>query len=536
MYSVLLIDDEILIREAISQNTKWEELGYELVGTCRNGREAIEYLKERPVDLVITDIYMPYVDGIEVARYVYENCRDTRVVIISGYDEFEYAKKALQYKVVEYILKPVTAMELSELLTRIREKLDEEDKNDRSMKRIRGEYMSNFPVLRGRFLMHLTEGDRIMSEDEIHRKMDDYDIAFYGNYFMTAMIQADDVSGFFRKGQERRNDLALFAVYNIAEEIIRETSLGVAFQNVANETVLIFSGGSTFEQQVLDVCGQIQNAILKFLNITTTVGVGMVVSSIYQLPKSFQDAKNALDYRYQLGGARVIYAKKLAQDRIVDRVDVAGWSDRIVQAIRRSCGQEIREAVDGFIQEIRRTYVSRNRSIFYVQNAVISIVNEMEAAGIDDAIMEEQRKLLNDIYEKEHLTEVAQELVHFCVKVSDCLSDQKDSYGKRQAMLALDYIEKNYANPDVTLNSVCTYLSISTSYFSSLFKNCTGETFIEALTRRRMEKAKALLAHTSKRANEVAREVGYADPHYFSASFKKMMGCTPKEYAKKYRQ
>lgn len=170
MYRVLLVDDEILIREAISQNTKWEELGYELAGTCKNGQEAIEFLESAPVDLVLTDIYMPYVDGIELAGYIYEHCKDTRVVIISGYDEFEYAKKALQYRVVEYILKPVTAMELSELLTRIRTNLDETRRSTSSMKRIRGEYMSNFPVLRGRFLHQLVQGESFMSEEEIRKK------------------------------------------------------------------------------------------------------------------------------------------------------------------------------------------------------------------------------------------------------------------------------------------------------------------------------------------------------------------------------
>ena len=537
MYSVLLVDDEILIREAISQNTKWEELGYELVGTCKDGREAIELLKERPVDLVLTDIYMPYVDGIELARYVYENCRDTRVVIISGYDEFEYAKKALKYQVVEYILKPVTAMELSEILERVKETLDAASQRTKNMKRFRGEYMSNFPVLRGRFLHQLLQGDSVMSEEEIRKKMEDYDVSFHGNYFMTAMIQADDVSGFFREGQEKKTDLALFAVYNIAEEIIRETSLGVAFQDVANCTVLIFSGDHTLENKVLELCERIQESIREFLNITTTIGVGFTVSSIYQLPKSFQDAKDALEYRFQLGNARVIYAKKLTPERVAGNVNVSYWSERIVTAIKGNRGKEIRQEVHGFIQAIRDAYVSRNRSIFYVQNAVLSILNEMDDSGVSDAtIAAEEKALLNAIYDKEHLSEVEQDLVHFCVKVSDILIDQKEGYGRRQALMALDYIEKNYADSSVTLNSVCSYLAISTSYFSSIFKSCTGETFIEALTKKRMEKAKALLEHTSRRTNEIAREVGYADPHYFSAAFKKMTGCTPKEYAKKMRQ
>lgn len=318
--------------------------------------------------------------------------------------------------------------------------------------------------------------------------------------------------------------------------MIKETSLGVAFQDVENQTSLIFSGDSSLEMRVLELCTKIQEAVREFLNLVPTIGVGCMVSSIYQLPKSFQDAKNALEYRYQLETEKIIYAKNLTQARMTESVDVAGWTERIVTAIKRNSGQAIRQEVEGFIQAIRMAYVSRNRSIFYIQNAVISVLSEMSAAGLDEEhVMKEERELLNAVYEKNHLSEVEQDLIHFCVRVSDSIVDQKDSYSKRQALMALDYIDKNFADPNISLNSVCNYLAISTSYFSSIFKNYTGETFIETLTKKRIEKAKILLEHTSKRANEIAREVGYSDPHYFSATFKKMTGYTPKEYAKNRR-
>ena len=122
MYKVLLVDDEALIREAISENTRWKELGYELMGTCKNGREAIERLDQEEADLVLTDICMPYVDGMELTRYLYEKHKGVKVIIISGYDDFEYAKTAVKYQVMDYILKPITAKELAQTLTRVKEK------------------------------------------------------------------------------------------------------------------------------------------------------------------------------------------------------------------------------------------------------------------------------------------------------------------------------------------------------------------------------------------------------------------------------
>ena len=144
--------------------------------------------------------------------------------------------------------------------------------------------------------------------------------------------------------------------------------------------------------------------------------------------------------------------------------------------------------------------------------------------------------LLNTVYARNHLSEVEEVLVAFSTRLAEHFRDEKDSYCKRQALRALDYIEEHYKDSDVTLNSVCSYLAMSTSYFSSIFKNYTGETFIEALTRKRVEKAKFLLENTSRKNYEIACDVGYSDPHYFSNIFKKATGMTPTEYARKVRK
>ena len=240
MYKVLLVDDEALIREAISENTRWKELGYELMGTCKNGREAIERLDQEEADLVLTDICMPYVDGMELTRYLYEKHKGVKVIIISGYDDFEYAKTAVKYQVMDYILKPITAKELAQTLTRVKEKLDEERFQRSDMKRIRGAYMSNLPILRGRFLNSLLMGN--VGAQEIQEKLKDYKIRLDGKYFMTALVTGDDLTPFLRQSDEYKSDLACFAIYNISAEIMDFYQAGVSFQDVDERTVLIFSG------------------------------------------------------------------------------------------------------------------------------------------------------------------------------------------------------------------------------------------------------------------------------------------------------
>lgn len=534
MYSVLLVDDEALIREAISENTKWNELGFELAGTCKNGREAMEFIRKNPPDLLLTDICMPYMDGMELAKYVYEEQRDTKVVIISGYDEFEYAKKAVKYQVAEYILKPITAMELSETLKKVRVSLDEERMKEQSMQRIRGAYVSNLPLLRGRFLNGLLAGS--IQPEELEEKLLDYHIPLSGTRFMSAIIMGDNLTVFQKNQKDLQPDLACFAIYNIADEIISGYQAGVTFQDIEERTIILFGGKPGLEKKALKICEEIQGAIGKFLKIQCTIAVGLAVNALDQVHLSCTDMKKALEYRFLLGGNQVIYADSLRHSSSKTLADVSGLTDKIVLAVKSNQEEEIVRSVQEFMQAIQESYVSRNRSIFYVQNAVLSLMNSIDTASMNESVIfQEERELLNSIYTKNHLSEVAEDLTTFCVDISRSIQDQKDSYCKRQALLAQDYIEKNYGNPDITLNTVCTFLSISTSYFSSVFKAYTGETFIEALTKKRMEKAKSLIENTSKKTYEVAAEVGYSDPHYFSSTFKKVTGMTPTEYAKKVR-
>lgn len=528
------MDDEPLIREAISENTHWSELGYELTGTCRNGREAIERLDREAADLVLTDICMPYVDGMELTRYLYENHKETKVIIISGYDDFEYAKNAVKYQVMDYILKPITAQELAQTLTQVREKLDEEHFQKSSMQRIKTAYMSNLPILRGRFLNSLLMGN--VGHQEIQEKLKDYKINLSGEHFMTSLVTGDDLTPFLKQSDEYKSDLAYFAIYNISEEIMDFYGCGVTFQDVDERTVMIFSGGEDIEERALKISEEIHDKILKFLNIKSTIGLGRQVGRIQELARSFADAKRTLEYKFVLGGDQVIYAQDLPENQELAGTDMPKFVSWICLAIRSGKPEDVQEAVCGFIKELRKVCLTRNRSIFCIQNLILSIMKDLDLAALSETdILKEERELLNLVYTKEHLSEIGDALVKFCMDLAENFRDEKDSYCKRQAIRALEYIDEHYRDADVTLNSICSYLAMSTSYFSSIFKAYTGETFIESLTKKRMEKAKYLLENTSRKTYEIAGDVGYSDPHYFSSTFKKMTGMTPTEYAKKVR-
>lgn len=532
MYKVLLVDDEALIREAISENTKWNELGFELIGTCKNGKEAADFIQKNPPDLLITDIYMPRMDGIELTEYVYNNYRDMKVVIISGYDEFEYAKKAVKYQVKEYILKPITPRELAEILTNIRKDMDEERKSEADIRRIQDAFQRNLRGLQERFLIGLLHGD--FPEGQIVGRTKELQLNLEGPYFAAAIFEEDDTTRFLDGNVEENKGLSSFAIFNVANEIMSEEGIGYAIPGVQDETLLIFQGERGIIKKTEEICERIQKYIQENLGIDSTVGIGTETDLLSDLQTSFENARLAVDYRFQMGTNHVIPFLNVDNQEKMVMLPIKVCANEIVKGIRNNSREELASRIHEFIQKLRDANQSRNFSMFYVQNLLLHIV---EILGIQEFQNEELARrgvnFLQELFQKKHLSEVEGALIEFCSSLGKILLEEREDLWKKQAWMAVKYIEENYGDSSISLNSVCTYLSLSTSYFSSIFKKYTGETFIEALTKKRIEKAMQLIDSTSKRAYEIADEVGYSDPHYFSASFKKMTGMTPTEYAKK---
>jgi len=281
---------------------------------------------------------------------------------------------------------------------------------------------------------------------------------------------------------------------------------------------------------------EVQKTVRELLFIDTTAGVGEDVPDIMKLYQSFEKAKAALELRWLLGGSRILWSEMLDASKNAP-IDVPHWAERVLAGVKAGNTEIIEKEVRGFAQELRERRTNRTRSIIYMQNLLLSVINSADLEEEqENEIYKEEKELMNRLYTYERLRDMSTDIIAICGHLSRLLNEQRDSYGKKQAARAQEYIERNYMNSDVTLNSVCTYLAMSTSYFSTMFKTHTGETFIEALTKKRMEKAKQLLENTSKRAYEVAEEVGFSDPHYFSVAFKKATGKTPTEYAKEKRK
>ena len=539
MYKILLVDDEILVRDAIRENIDWGKLDCELIGDCENGKQAVEFVKTHEVDIVLTDILMPYMDGMELSHFLHDNYPDVLIVIFSGFGEFEYAKKAIQYNVSEYMLKPVTAMELTKVIENMKEKLDSRKKEQRKMEsltQVSQDYHKNANVIRSKALDCLVKCTREVqvSLDELERM----GITFQAASYRVAVFDIDTYSEMYQMDMDKQQESALmaFVLFNVGDEIVVQEKAGVVYQEGNNRVCIIFAGNRTkeFSENIHRICHEIQKKVKEVIGLETSIGIRSWVRSPYELIYSYRLAAKAIDYRYLLGGNLLFDMEEKKTDNSIFLINDL---ETLTEAIKSGDRRLMEETLGQIETEIKSALVEKSYACIYLQQVIRAIGNTCQSLSEEpEKIIAQREALLKAVTEQRMFSQAAALVEKYAQEVFDELQELNSSSGQRQGMLAMDYIQKNYMDPGLSLNSICSYLNISTSYFSTIFKEMTGETFIEVLTRVRMEKAKELLENTTMKNYEIAEKVGFSDPHYFGISFKKITGKTPTEYAREKRR
>lgn len=536
MYKVLLVEDEVLVREAITENIVWNEIGLRLITSCKNGREAIEAIEKEVPDIVITDICMPYIDGMQLSEYIYTRYPETKIIIFSGYDEFEYAKQALQYKVEEYLLKPVTAGELTELLVKIKNKIDTQRKEKNDIKRLRGTYYKHLNTIRSQVLNDLILGNKV--EEEYKDEMKESGIELSKKYFKAAIIDTEISypSDFVIGNNQNQSALLSFAIYNIINEIMSAQSLGLTFQQKDRKIVLIFESDLkvNFENEVRTVCELIQDKIKDYLQVEIFIGIGKKVDSLSKIYLSYEQAFELINYSYLYGHNCIISQQEI--DFFRKEIDISTNIEKLLLQVTRQFYKEIELELDRLLKKIKEAYLRKEEVSIIMQSIIVAANETLKLAGVERHVKESKdEQWIYEFEKKKNIYDAFEIVKEYLNSVMEQLYDLKEDTSKKQSLLALDYIEKNYQNSELTLQMLCKYLSMSPSYFSAIFKKETGETFVEALTKKRMQVAKNLLKYTSLKNYEIAEKIGFSDAHYFSQTFKKYIGKTPKEYAKESR-
>ncbi|WP_372661980.1 response regulator [Cohnella sp.] len=534
MYKVIIVDDEAVVRLGLKNTINWNEHGFELIGDYANGRDAWEAIEKAAPELIISDISMPFMDGLELAGLVSAQFPYIKMIILTGYDEFEYAQQAIRLKVADFILKPITAKEIRKLLDRIRAEMDEETRRREDLGRLKSQLNQSLPLLKERFLERLVAVG--LGKAEIEERFNYFELPPRSPLYLVMVLDIDDFGDREFDSYEHDVEFLRFAAFDIFKETLEREE--VMLLRTREERLVAIIGGpdneSLLYERVFSLAEEVRYHIEKYLKFTVTIGIGRTCAFPEQLPHAYKTALSVLDYRFLLGKNRVLSILDMEGKHSTSFPPKLDWDRKLASAVKTGSIKEANELIENGVAELKSSRAPIEACFLQLQKVVLSLMNsiqELVVHDIEDSFDRQMR--LMDVYQFKTLDEVEIWLKEVVRSVISMIADNRSHLTNMQIYRAVEYIDTNYANDKMSLQDLCRHVLMSTSYFSLVFKQHTGETFVEYLTGVRMKKAKELLHSTTLKFYEIAEKVGYKDPNYFSILFKKHTGITPKDYRDK---
>lgn len=518
MFNLIFVDDEHIIRTGISRCINWESNGFKLVGVFENGQQAYDYIKENPVDVVISDINMPCMDGLTLSRLLSKEFPKIMILLLSGYDDFEYAQKAVKNHVREFLLKPITAVELKEALTLVNTELILNRENETKQEEMRENLNTIFPILKERFLNRLITG-RLTSDNYARRK----------DYF-----KWDDREQFYQvsiiKIQESWTELErLTYIKDIKEQL---STIDEVFSNIDEDIIILFQGEekNEFETNIKYILDQI------FVQVSTSsleqvsIGCGEIVNSSNSISSSYSGAMTAVNYNIVLGVSQILFIENVRDSNRIVPETFLEMLNTVIENLKECKKEDTVKSMKELFHYMEQHFISPDEAFSYysrIHHTLYLFTQEMGLSEIEDFFNNMSLNRYKSIaYAQDGFLEYIETIeTQICKRRNDILLSRIDK--------AKEFISLRYQDFSLSLQDICNELYLSTSQFSFLFKDGTGQTFVEYLTIFRIEEAKKLLKMTNQKVYEIAENVGYQDPRYFSIIFKKITGSTALEYRKR---
>ena len=532
---VFLVEDEMVIRRGIKNSIDWEKEGYIFCGEASDGELAYPMIiKEKP-DTLITDIRMPFMDGLELCKLVKKELPNIKILILSGYDEFDYAKEAIRLGVTEYLLKPISSDKLLEALNGVSESIRREKEDKDLVRKYMEEMRENTEHEKQKFFEQMIAGNLSMADAlETGKK---YEMNLSAGMYNLLLFR-------FTLGKENRKSGELlgeaeYAIEKLTErlEYVFEFQRGVegwAF-------LLMADNEEQMSERVKELSKDLEEIMKNYSTIAYFGGIGQPVARLRELEESFREAERALAARFTMELNRIISVEDIRMAQNVDTLDdieitsfgeIEKTRTMLEKFLNNGAEDEIDEFVDVYINELPeenlKSVLMRQYIIMDAYIVMMSFCEKIE--GIEGEMQAQSEELKNSMKTSQTLEEIKnyiRMLLKKIIGVRDTISGRRYS---DIIEIAKDQIRKTYMSDEISLNTIAAEVGMSPSYFSSIFSKEMGKTFVEYLTEIRMDRAKELLMCSSMKTSEIGYEVGYKDPHYFSYIFKKTQNCTTKEF------
>ncbi|MBB3111510.1 two-component system response regulator YesN [Paenibacillus phyllosphaerae] len=524
---LVVIDDIRSVVDMITKKIPWQNYGIEIAGSATNGEEGLALVEALKPELVLTDVRMPKMDGLEMTRRIAELAPGCKVVILSAYTDFEYAQKALQYGAVDYVKKPFAIGDLVNVIQKARELwLGEQSERDK-LRTMEQAVKESLPALRQQYLSLLINHPTDIQDTR--QWWGFLELAPLGPPFAVMVIQIDQLTDRYGSQGVRELELARFALQNIVEETLQAHAKAIVFREAFNRYVCLVEIGS-LTIPLLDLADHCCANIASYTKFTISVGIGEETPEWRGLPRSYQQALSALSYHFYTGGNGAfrysppdnqgemwMYSAESEQEflfafRSGNLAKCTAW----LQAVFAEMGAAHTLPAPSDVEHLFRGLALRMFRIMlekFSRPALEAFERRMDASRLAGSM---------------ELTDYRSWLIALCEAGCGLMERERSSESQRIIYRSMDYIKSNL-HLDLTLELCARAVNLSWGYYSNLFKKVTGTTFQQYVTQLRIERAKELLL-ADYQVQEIAQQLGYEHRRYFSEVFKKQTGLTPTEF------
>jgi two-component system, response regulator YesN len=523
-YRVFLVEDEIVAREGMRNKVNWATAGFEFVGEAPDGEVALPLIENLQPDLLITDIKMPFMDGLQLSKIVRERMPWVKIVILSGHDEFNFAQAAVKLGVSEYLLKPITAAEIQQVLQRIAVQLDQEQAEREKLKQLQNQIQDNLTLQRERLLFQLVVGG--VSSTEAIEQCQQLGLNIIAPYYLVLLlkVKAGTAVPPLEYGDYQQ-------IRALVAGLARAYSGAFLTQKSAEELLLIMTGDDPerLRQDGAFLAQLIAQDVAELLPCTILTGIGSPLQRLTEISQSFAEAldqvsgikgENGCKSERNGGNGRAPIEKLKLDQAAVEhflKCGLAGEYDAFFTAHLLPLSQAARQSdlVKHYL--FVEVMVTAGQFISDLGGEAAEIIPEIQDMELLLAGLQTQAQM------QEALGRIFNQAIAF-------RTNQTTHERTRVVHQVKAFLDAHYANPDLLLNKVAASVNLSPSHFSVVFSQEMGESFKDYLTRIRMERAKELLRTTNLKCAEIAYQSGYNDPHYFSHVFHKHIGLPPQQF------
>lgn len=537
MLKIMIVDDEPLLRMAVKSLLDWEASGFKMLEEASDGESAIELIRKEAPDILLTDIKMPGMNGVELIKYIENRYPQIKTVVLSNYDDFNFVKEALLHGAVDYILKAtITPESLIHVINNLKEKLVKDERDEKENSKRENEIKKNFQRSKIEFLKNLISGS-ISSPEEIQFNNNYYQAGLKDTKYIVCTLLADEWSGLAQKYKGEEKTILQNTVMTILDEISKFDGLFFAY-NLNHYILIIYMDGfseNSFLSSVYEMLSRFQTAVFRYTNISFTAGISKIKGKLPEIHAAYRESVQAAVYRFYMGAGKIF---KYGDVAIKEEDPGVKWRSkdnikRIKDSVERGNMDGINCILKDCLEDIEQAHYHISWVKQFLADFIVflrsTLIEYIEDCEIDMTGGEKVYSRFNECETYSEMKNLAFE------EIKQMGQSLKKGRLEKYSDIVGKVIENIYANYDksITLHSIAEHINVNSSYLSRLFVQETGKNFIDYLTEFKVKKAMKLLEESNLSVHAIGEKIGYPNPKYFHRVFKRIAGVSPYQYRAK---